>query len=554
MVDMKLIEQQFREAPSEEVRLELFLERSMSSYRAHPKEALKWAQQAQKLAKQLGRALDEARAMYRVGCAQFQMSQLEAARLAFENTAEYYASDREGAKYLDAPLFMLGQIEQLRGNLTNANAHFERTLEARRQLQKNNIWEVLNSLGLVSLYGAQHAKALSYLFDALEYAEAAHHDLGRAITLTNIGSVFLDIRDNIRAADYFERAYRIERSIQDGAPPATTLCNLASLASEQHQFDQATVYCRQALTFAKDPSSAHIMPYAKAILGEIELKQNNRSAAITYLTEALEHADTLGLKSLAAEIRANLAEAYLLPRKQPKRAIEILAEVVTFATDSHQGRLEVHARELLARAYQYAGDLKKSVAHYELYIQRNEALLGQERQRAIVEVQARVEIEKLERDRKRMEVLAQNAERRAHAFAEENERQSNELTALALQLVQKNEFLAELREKINDRNPGSDTLLREIDDHVRSDQDWEVFENQLNQVHGDFLKRLSALYSQLTPMELKTAALLKLDLSSKAIANLFCVSVRTVENHRLSLRKKIGLAPESNLTSFLAAL
>ena len=51
--------------------------------------------------------------------------------------------------------------------------------------------------------------------------------------------------------------------------------------------------------------------------------------------------------------------------------------------------------------------------------------------------------------------------------------------------------------------------------------------------------------------DLRLAAYLKMNLSSKEIAPLLNISVRGVENKRYRLRKKLGLSEEANLTEFI---
>jgi len=59
---------------------------------------------------------------------------------------------------------------------------------------------------------------------------------------------------------------------------------------------------------------------------------------------------------------------------------------------------------------------------------------------------------------------------------------------------------------------------------------------------------------RLTPTELKVCALLKINLSNKEVGKLLSVSLRNVESHRYSIRKKLGLPSETNLSSYLAGL
>jgi DNA-binding CsgD family transcriptional regulator len=215
--------------------------------------------------------------------------------------------------------------------------------------------------------------------------------------------------------------------------------------------------------------------------------------------------------------------------------------------------LQCECTSALATAYEGAGKLKESIRHFNKFITLSEEIHNEQKQRALVEISARVEIEKADRERARMERIAKDADERAELLRSETERQSKELTTLALQLVQKNEFLCMLKEEIEPviKSPRKAKAISErIDDHIKSDRDWETFEHQFDQVHRDFLKKLASSYPTLTPTELNLAILIKLDLSTKAIASLLCLSARTVENHRQSIRRKLDLHSEDNLVSF----
>jgi DNA-binding CsgD family transcriptional regulator len=70
-------------------------------------------------------------------------------------------------------------------------------------------------------------------------------------------------------------------------------------------------------------------------------------------------------------------------------------------------------------------------------------------------------------------------------------------------------------------------------------------------VHEAFFNRLKAQFPDLTPGDLKLAAYLKMNLSSKEIAPLLNISVRGVENKRYRLRQKVHLDNDANLTEFM---
>jgi DNA-binding CsgD family transcriptional regulator len=80
------------------------------------------------------------------------------------------------------------------------------------------------------------------------------------------------------------------------------------------------------------------------------------------------------------------------------------------------------------------------------------------------------------------------------------------------------------------------------------------FEYRITGGKGDFYKMLLAEYPDLRPSELKLCSYLRLNLSSKELAELLNKSGRTIENTRFSIRKKMGLKPEDNLVTHLIDL
>ncbi len=260
-----------------------------------------------------------------------------------------------------------------------------------------------------------------------------------------------------------------------------------------------------------------------------------------YFEKAVELSKAIGLKTVWCASLIGLGKT-CLALKKPIEAIKYLRESLVMSSESGMSSLECECLGVLAQAYEKAGKLKEAVEHFNRFIALNATVHSQERQRAIVEVQARVEIDKADRERARMELIAKDANERAELLRNETERQSKELTALALQLVEKNEFLCNLKEEIEPAIKSAKkakAISRRIDDHIKSDRDWETFENQFNQIHGGFLRNLSARFPALTPAELKMGVLTRLNLPIKAMANLLCLSTRTVENHRQGIRKQL---------------
>ena len=93
-------------------------------------------------------------------------------------------------------------------------------------------------------------------------------------------------------------------------------------------------------------------------------------------------------------------------------------------------------------------------------------------------------------------------------------------------------------------------MLRQLGENADSDNFWEVYQNNFNLIHKNFFKKLKAQYPSLTPTDLRFCALLRLNLSTKDIAQFTGLSVRGVEGARYRLRKKLSLPEGVNLVDF----
>ena len=142
----------------------------------------------------------------------------------------------------------------------------------------------------------------------------------------------------------------------------------------------------------------------------------------------------------------------------------------------------------------------------------------------------------------------------------EIEFKNSELASSAMNLVQKKEFILKIKETLQHLNKNEresmdsvdlKKLLRSLSEEEKLNDEWEQFSIHFNNVHGDFLIKLSEKYPTLKAHELKLSAYLRMNLTSKEIAQLMSISVRGVEISRYRLIKKLNIPTETNLFQFL---
>lgn len=135
---------------------------------------------------------------------------------------------------------------------------------------------------------------------------------------------------------------------------------------------------------------------------------------------------------------------------------------------------------------------------------------------------------------------------------------SKMLANTAITMIQKNKMLNELKEVIKKESSRSNSVqsvkgkaIKLIDRNLKSDESWEIFDRNFAEVHEDFLERFKVTYPNITPGDLRLAAYIRMNMSSKEIAPILQISVRSVENKRYRLRKKMNLSSDTNLSEHL---
>ncbi|HMG07022.1 MAG TPA: hypothetical protein VK609_00865, partial [Mucilaginibacter sp.] len=95
------------------------------------------------------------------------------------------------------------------------------------------------------------------------------------------------------------------------------------------------------------------------------------------------------------------------------------------------------------------------------------------------------------------------------------------------------------------------SVFKLVSDTEKKDDDWNHFAIYFDQVHNNFLSIMKTRFPGLSPTDLKLCAYLRLNLTSKEIAQLMNISLKGVEISRYRVRKKLMLSTAVNLYDFL---
>lgn len=421
--------------------------------------------------------------------------------------------------YVADALNSLGAIESDLGNTNQAIAYYEEALKTYQKFE-DVFFEclTLENLGNQLRNAHRYKESFDYYFKALKISKE-NNFLGSESTIHNgLGATYKVLGDNKNSLRHFENSLQLFNEMENPTGIENTYLNLGKIHNTMNNPNTAVFHLNKGIAIADSnatiKSSLHLYQtrsesYQKmkkykdalddylihsklkdSIFNETKLKQIEE-LRIIYDTEKKEQVITLQKKEIA-----------LLEEKEKNTALQ--------RTISIAGLLV----SLILLGLGYYGIRQK--------LKRNKA-----------------EKEKLD--------------------AEINFKQK-ELITQALHLAKKNETLENLKQKASilqtseTSQSGYQELISTINIDLQNDNNWENFARYFEEVHKDFNSKVAKKYPEITPNELRLMALLKMNLSSKEIANILNISIPGIKKARQRLRKKMNLSTTDSLENAVLAI
>ena len=173
-------------------------------------------------------------------------------------------------------------------------------------------------------------------------------------------------------------------------------------------------------------------------------------------------------------------------------------------------------------------------------------------QKIITENNILLELKELENEQKIMKIKNEQ-------LIQDVDKKSKELAVSTMNLIKKTELLNIIKGDLKSSTDSSTNrsikaVISTINRNVNEENTWNVFKEAFDSADNNFLKKVKESHPALTPNDLRLCAYLRLNLSSKEIAPLLNISVRSIEIKRYRLRKKMNLSHEMGLVEYLLAI
>ena len=388
----------------------------------------------------------------------------------------------------------------------------------------------------------------------------------RGLSFSSLGKAHEQLGNSDSVTFYFTKALNEQLNFGLMAYVPGAYLDLAAIERERKNFNLSKTYLDRALAIGDSMKNRQAIVLALIGLSDWHMETSGNTAiAGEFLfkatAEAGKLADKMFLKKVLTHIslwyqqQQNFKEAFFVEQK----IVDLTDQLAAREKDAVVKQLEVQfgvaQKERLLAIAQKENQVSKLT---------NVLLYGALAILLLVGITTTMILKRINRRDKlllkaREELLVVKEEQkvlREKQLQNELEFKEGQMSALALQMMQKNELLTELRSKL-ESFPANEQLQefnQLITKSSGQDAEWDDFNTCFESVNKNFYSKIKSLYPDISPNDLRLCALIKLNLSIKEMAGILNISPDSVKTARYRLRKKLQLNTEDNLSEFILSI
>jgi len=427
----------------------------------------------------------------------------------------------------------------------------------------------------------------------------------------SIGAILLERKDPKKAMVYFIETLSLKEAIDDQKGISNTLTSIGKSYEELGEFDSSLMYYNQALQIRSELKMDRAIAGSEYNIGGILIKMRKYAEAEKLLQNAIENFSILEEKTGIIISKLRLA---VTQNKQGKPiAINTANTALEMARKIDNPNLMSHAYKVLSQIYTDKNNYEGSYNYLLMHKRLQDSLFDAEKERMLTEFETKFQSDRKDNEitllknkadiqRKntillivliivfasvivllfflfRLKSIAFNRQQKLmeqekiiHVQENEiNEKENmilhkqleiknRELASKALEMVRFNDTISIVIEKLEGFNRNINkskeeskhitNIIYELENQTKQNI-WNEFDKIFKNIHSGFYDKLLEVCPDLTATEIKIAALLKLNLTTKEIAAITFKSEGGIKTTRYRLRKKLSLTSDENLVPFL---
>lgn len=490
----------------------------------------------------------------------------------------------------------IGVLFSQTGNSDSARVYLNRSLELDRARDNmHGVTKNMYDLALLHYRQDQFELALNHLQQVVAFQISVQDSFRLIHTKSLMGSIYVKLDSTDKAIQQFTASAHLADLTGNALAVAYAYNNLAAIYCVQPEGLEKTLhFARNGLKIAKQMKDFPALMNLNVNIGEAYLFLGDLDQALDYFLIAYQYYDDVRSPRMQSDLLIRMGNLYLklsentFARKHLEKGLET-AKLV--------GALDKQSKAYfyLASLDSLEGGFRDAFLNHQKGVQLRDSIFNKETNSRIAELQIIYETEQQARKISELEhqdrifrirqqvglagtllivlililvirylqkrrivsqqrlIIQQQEKEKIEAELNVNRR---ELTGKVLSLVKSDELITQLKSDLQKLLPKADTntshelrsALRLLNSNAKNQALWDEFEQRFDELNNGFISKLVKRYPDLTPGEIRMCAMLRLQLTSKEIAELSKRSFRTIEYVRSNIRKKMGLPAGDNLT------
>ncbi|MDC6388388.1 tetratricopeptide repeat protein [Maribacter sp. PR1] len=460
----------------------------------------------------------------------------------------------------------LGTIHMNKGNYSIAQLKFSEALKILDTLETEPYMEadILRKIGHIQYNLKNYEASIEYYKKALKVYLETDDNVFAAEAYIDIGTSYLEMNNKELAISNFIKSIDISEKFDLEGTAAIGYTNLGGAYVKTGEHSLAEEYLNKSWKFHESKGFINNRIQVLQNKAELYLKKQDLENSLFNINTALQIADSVNSLEYQSNLRLFRSKLYEEAFKNETLALKD-RKLYEFYRDSIYNLKKTNQIEELKTIY----ETEKKEA--EIALQEEE----------IKTLNAQSKADKLQKGiyaggmasalavsgllffgfRQRIKKNRIAREKQEAIYQQEIEHKQKELASQTLHLVQKNTFIQELMENLENIKNSPEKFKMEFRRIVMllkkenaSDKDWEVFKSYFADVHNDFDQKLKTIYPDISEKEIRLAAFLRMNLTTKEIAATLNVLPDSILKSKYRLKKKLGLDKDTDLGTFLNSL
>ncbi|WP_204346164.1 tetratricopeptide repeat protein [Psychroserpens algicola] len=525
-------------------------------------------------------------------------SEFDSSSVYFRKALGYYSAQKAYSKVASIQR-NIGQDHNLLESLDSAYYYYD-LAEKNFALGKDTvgIGDAYISKSVVNLQRGYYNLGLDYGIKSARIAEKYDNQLELHQTYLTLASIYQSMNDTINAIDYYDKTAQFFKANNYKRQYISMLILKSELYNTTNTLEKAVALVDEGIELSKALEDYSRLGNCYGVKSKLYLTKGDTEKAMKYNDKSLEINIKIDDKYSICSDYKDKATIYL-KRKDYNNAIRYGTIALDAARDMNLVEIEMNTQLNLSKSYEGMNNHNAALTAYKGYQERNKEFYDSKKSKQMEELKIVYETEKKEKELalqdaeievlRQQEVISKNRQRllgigslllvmfggaliyglRQKMKRNKVEREKldvalefkeKELTTHALHLAHKNEVLLDLKSQLKDLKSNSDNsksyqkVINTINLDINNDQNWEQFRAYFEDVHKDFNAKVMKNYPEVSANDLRLMSLLKMNLSSKEIANILNISAEGVKKARYRLRKKLNLSTEDSLQELVIEL